>query len=258
MTAVVLLVAGAAPAGGQSPPATKEDVRALEGAVERLRGELDGIRGELRLIRDLLGQQRPAQAPPATPAVAKVSLAGAAASLGRAEAPVVLDEFSDYQCPFCKRFSDTTLALLKKDYIDTGKLRYVFRDFPLDQIHPHARQAAEASRCAGDQGRYWEMHDVIFRNQRALQAAKLKEYAERLGLDTAAFGHCLDSGKHRAAVQRDYEEGLKIGVQGTPAFVVGPPGTDDAVEGVMISGARPIADFRREIDRLLAGGKTVR
>src|SRR5206468_10780677 len=121
-----------------------------------------------------------------------------APSLGRADAPVTLVEFSDFQCPFCGRFFATTLPALKQDYIDTGKLRYVFRDFPLDQLHPNARNAAAAAHCAGEQGKYWEMHDTLYRNQRTLQVEHLKGFALELSLNGNAFTTCLDGGKYAA------------------------------------------------------------
>ena len=171
--------------------------------------------------------------------------------LGRADAPVTLVEFSDYQCPFCQRFFATTLPTLKRDYIDTGKLRYVFRDFPLD-VHAQARKAAEAAHCAGEQGKYWEMHDALFRNQSALTPARLAEYARALGLDGSRFDQCLTSGRHTARIQRGLADGAAAGVQGTPGFVVGKTQPGDSVEGTSIRGAQPLETFRRIIEQLLA------
>jgi len=164
---------------------------------------------------------------------------------------VTIVEFSDYQCPFCRQFVSTTLPALKNAYVDSGKARYVFRDFPIDNIHPQARKAAEAAHCAGDQGKYWEMHDLLFQNQQALAPEQLPDYAKRLGLDAAAFSACLDSAKHAGAVQQNYGDGAAAGVRGTPSFIVGRTRPDNTVEGLLIVGARPLADFRQEIDRLL-------
>jgi protein-disulfide isomerase len=173
--------------------------------------------------------------------------------MGRNDAPVTLIEFSDYQCPFCKRFFESTLPGLKTQYIDTGKLQYVFRDFPLDQIHPEARKAAEAAHCAGDQGKYWEMHDVLFRNQERLQVEQLKALARGLELAGEAFDSCLEQGKYQTEVQRDYDDGLKAGVRGTPAFFIGKTEADGTIQGRLISGAQPLSEFRREVDGLLTG-----
>ena len=143
------------------------------------------------------------------------------------------------------------LPTLKKEYIEAGKLRYAFRDFPLDQIRPQARKAAEAARCAGDQGKHWEMHDLLFWNQQALQPEQLKIYAERLNLDAKTFRTCLEGGKHRALVQPNYNKSVSAGVRGTPSFFLGKTRADNTIEGVLRSGARPLNDFRQEIERVL-------
>src|SRR2546422_1286610 len=140
-----------------------------------------------------------------------------APTLGRADAPVTIVEFSDYQCPFCQRFFATTLPELKREYIETGKVRYVFRDFPLE-MHAQARKAAEAAHCAGEQGKYWEMHDVLFQNQRALEVENLKEYAGRLNVDSTGFYACLNDGRYSAEIQKDHDDGAAAGVGGTPGF----------------------------------------
>lgn len=236
-------------AAAQSEPASKGEVGVLRTEVERLRRELEGVKGELRGLRQLLQRVPPSPAAP-SPIVSKVGHAGSPA-LGRPDAPVTMVEFSDYQCPYCRRFFEQTLPAIKKEYVDTGKLRYVFRDFPLDQIHPQARKAAEAAKCAGEQGRYWEMHDALFRNQDDLTVPKLKEYAAGVPLDAAAFGACLDSGKFAREVERDQEDGAKAGVRGTPAFFVGTTRGADPIDGLLISGALPLNEFRQEIERRL-------
>ena len=182
--------------------------------------------------------------------MAKVAI-GDNPTLGKKDAPVTIIEFSDYQCPFCRQFFETTLPALKKEYVEAGKLRYVFRDFPIDQIHPQARKASEAASCAGDQGKYWEMHDLLFQNQQALQPEQLKAHAGRLHLNETVFGACLEGGSHRARVQQNYDDGTSAGVRGTPSFFVGKTRADGTIEGVLISGARPLNDFRQEIERAL-------
>ena len=165
---------------------------------------------------------------------------------------MTLVEFSDYQCPFCQRFFATTLSALKKHYVDTGKVRYVFRDFPLDQMHPQARKAAEAAHCAGEQGKYWEMHEVLFQNQRALAPPQLAEHARTVGVDGSKFDECLSSGRHAARVERGLADGAAVGVQGTPTFLVGKTKAGDFVEGTPIRGAQTLEMFRRIIDQTLA------
>ena len=175
--------------------------------------------------------------------------------LGKPDAPVTVIEFSDYQCPFCQKFFTSTLPEIKKDYIDTGKVRYVFRDFPLDSIHPQARKSAEAAHCAGEQGKYWEMHDVLFKNQRALMADNLKGFARDLGLEVDAFNTCLDQGKLATVVSAHQAAGSAAGITGTPGFFIGKTTANGQFEATFIKGSQPITAFRQVIDRLLEGQK---
>jgi len=167
-------------------------------------------------------------------------------TLGDPEAPVTVVEFTDYQCPFCFRYAQQTWPTLKERYVDTGRVYYVFKDFPLTSIHPEAPQAHEAARCAAELGgdeAYWQMHDRLFEGQEQWagnpeHVAVYKGYAGELGLDQGAFDACLDSGKHAAAVQADQDEGLGLGVNGTPTFFVA---------GYPFSGAQPIDFFDQAI-----------
>lgn len=171
-------------------------------------------------------------------------------SMGSPSAKVTIIEFGDYQCPACRAFWRDTEPQIKKAYIDTGKVRLVYRDFPLEQVHPEAVLGAMAAQCAHDQGKYWEMHDRIFREQDArgqgmvrYSAADLKSWAGAIGLDAAAFGSCLDSQKHKAEVAKDQADGLDVGVRGTPTFFI---------NGRVIGGPQPFAAFQQVIDQLLA------
>tara|TARA_Y100000034_G_scaffold67371_1_gene81273 strand:- start:7854 stop:8927 length:1074 start_codon:yes stop_codon:yes gene_type:complete len=160
---------------------------------------------------------------------------------GDANAPVTIVEFSDYQCPFCAKFYTETFGLLEKNYIDTGKVKLVFMDFPLD-FHPEAQPAAEAARCVreqkGDEG-YYEMHDKLFENQGLLSEENYKKWARELGVDGAEFDSCLDSGKFVADVQADLTYGQQLGVSGTPGFFV---------NGQLVSGAQPYSVFEQLIE----------
>jgi len=247
---ITTLSLGARPGHAQSQPS---DLKALKQDLETVKKDLAEIKKALSEMRELL-VQRPA--PPAQPAqaIAKVNV-GRSPSLGKPDAPVTVIEFSDYQCPFCERFFAGTLPALKKDYIEAGKVRYVFRDFPLDSIHPQARKAAEAAHCAGEQGKYWEMHDTLFKNQRALMVENLKGFARDLGLKVEDFNGCLDQGKYANTVSEHLAAGSAVGVTGTPSFFIGKTAADGTIEATSIRGAQPITAFRQVIDRLLEGQK---
>ena len=177
----------------------------------------------------------------------KVNVAiGDAPTLGSSNAPVTIVEFTDYQCPFCGRAYLQTYPVIKSSYIDTGKVLYVAKDFPLTSIHPQAQKAAEAARCANEQGKFWEMHDKLFSNQESLSVENEKIWAGELGLDKTKFNTCLDSGKYTSAVQAEATQGQQLGVQGTPAFFV---------NGRIISGACPSQTFDQAIQAEIAGKK---
>jgi len=159
---------------------------------------------------------------------------------GAAEAPVTLVEFSDFHCPFCKRVQATLSQLLEKY---PGKVRHVYRHFPIDGLHPQARRAAEAALCAQDQGKFWDYHDALFTNAPQATPDDLKRYAAQVGLDVTEFERCLSGGGHQAAVQRDMEEGTRLGVSATPFFFV---------NGRPLTGAQPLDGFVRVIEDELA------
>jgi protein-disulfide isomerase len=158
---------------------------------------------------------------------------------GPATAPITIVEFSDFECPFCGRINPS-IAEAVQTYGD--HLRIVFRQFPLN-IHPRAQKAAEASLCANEQGKFWQMHDLMFAEQKKLEIADLKAKAGSLGVDQAKFDQCLDSGKFAAQVAADMSEGMKAGVTGTPALFI---------NGRFINGAVPFAELQRVIDDELA------
>ena len=169
----------------------------------------------------------------------KVDVAAIGPSKGSPTAPVTIVEFSDFECFFCRRAVPLLQSLLDAY---GNNVRIVFRDFPMDS-HPGAKVAAEAARCANDQGKFWEYHDVLFANQGKLGPDALKQYAKQVSLDTDQFSTCLASRKHQAGVERDIEDGRKVAVQGTPTFFI---------NGRAVVGAQPIESFRAIIDEELA------
>ncbi|HET6898476.1 MAG TPA: DsbA family protein, partial [Vicinamibacteria bacterium] len=214
--------------------------------------QADEILKELRAIRQLLERQAQAQppAPSAPPADERVTFSVPGGPiLGRPDAPVTMVEYTDLECPFCHQFHTTTFAEIKKAYIDTGKVRFVSRDFPLG-FHAHAKSAAIASRCAGEQGKYWEFRSVLASNADKLFPAAVLGYAGASGLDVKAFQACLGADKFAAGLQKDLDEAAAVGVSGTPTFVLGKtaPGK---MEGSKIVGALPFAAFEQKINALL-------
>jgi len=170
---------------------------------------------------------------------------------GDLNAPVTIVEFSDYECPFCKRNHDQVFSQLDKDYISQGKVRYVFRDYPL-AFHKRAIPAAVAANCAGQQDKYWEINDFLFQSKANLNDAKYIEFAKNNGLDLSKFKACLKDGKQEAEISKDFEDGKNYGVRGTPSFFIGKTQKGKEMTGVYVRGARGYDVFKTEIDKLLA------
>ena len=222
----------------------------VEDDIKEIKKDLSEVKKELQEIKRLL-KSRP-KIPPRSP-VPTVSEASIDDDpiLGEKDAPLTLIEFSDYQCPFCGRFARDTLPLIKKEFIEKGKVRYVFRDFPVHRIHPQAQKAAEAAQCAGGQDKYWEMHDLIFENQKAMEVENLKGYAEGLGLNMKDFNKCLEDGRYAEEVMKDLAAGGRAGIRGTPSFILGRTTEDGTIKGRLIIGAQPYQIFKTAIEALL-------
>ena len=235
-------VHGWEPAGGEVP---------LDNIAETLAAsnQSEAMLEELRAIRTLLERQNtplaPAQPPP--PTTATVSLSGP--SIGKADAPLVLVEFTDYQCPYCKRFQEQTMPDLLRKYVDTGKLRIVSRNLPLP-FHINAEPAAQAALCAGQQGKYQPMRDNLFARSGDLIASNLLNAAESSRLDLTQFTNCLSVKTFAGQVQQDSKDAAAVGITGTPSFVLGKP-QGDKLTGVVIIGAVPLAEFEAQIQKLI-------
>ncbi len=175
---------------------------------------------------------------------------GTSSFLGSPNAPYVIIDFSDFQCPFCKKFFDETKNDVVKNLVDSGKARFMYKHFPLDSIHPNARPAAIAFECAKVQGKPWEFHDALFANQNSLSNALYSRLASSLGLDLTAFNSCSgNSAAANAVVESDLQQGIANGITGTPGFLI-----TDAQGNVvtLISGAQPYSAFKRAFDALPA------
>ncbi len=174
--------------------------------------------------------------------------------IGNPDAPITIVEFSDFQCPFCARFHIQTLPLIMEEYIEQGKVKLVFRDFPIQSIHPNAVPASFAAECANDQGKFKEMHDVLFEKQNEWSnlrpvelISRFNQYALEMQLDQELFDSCITSEKHLEEIGNDLEDGRDYGVSGTPGFFVG----NDQIGYVELKGAQPFESFKKIIDAQL-------
>jgi protein-disulfide isomerase len=226
---------------------TKEEVLQLRIQVTEIQKDLAEIK---RLLED--GARAPAaKAAGFRPQTISI---GDSPIKGKVDAPVTVVEYSDYQCPFCARNYRDVMPILQKEYIDTGKLRFVMRENPIASLHKNAMNASSAALCAGDQGKYWEMHNLLFENQKELGVDNLKSFAGTIGLDTASFNECLDGKKTAGQVRKDMASSAKLGMRGTPGFFIGLTDLSDPdkVEAsVYLKGAKSIDSFKASIDDLL-------
>jgi len=237
---------------------TKDEVLDLKEQVKALQESQDAIQKDLGEIKRLLeAGARPAGQRPPAPTFEPQDISYADAPvLGKSDAPVTLIEYSDYQCPFCKRHYLNTMPSLKENYIDTGKVKFIMREYPLTSIHPRAMAASMAALCAKDQGKYWEMHNVLFDNQKALSDDDIKSYSETIGLNVDSFVVCMESSKSQPQVDSDLKEGQALGIRGTPSFAVGltsPTDSDTVKVTKVIRGAQSYEAFVTEIEALLNG-----
>ncbi len=229
----------------------------------------NAILKELKQIRQLLQQQQTllrqntARRAPAADQNVTLKLVDTYA-LGSKDAPVTLVEFTDYQCHYCSRFHTTTFPQLKKNFIDTGKVRFIARDLPLG-FHKNAFHAARAARCAGEQDKYWELRHVLSSNPKKLSKAAIAQYAKDQRLDMPRFQACFESEKYSKEIKQDMADARSVGITGTPGFVLGRTSKSGVkgifeeiqrvFKGTKISGAQPYAVFAAKINNLLVNAK---
>jgi protein-disulfide isomerase len=237
------------------------DMQALSKEIEALKAGQAAMQKDLQEIKSLLQQAAPAaRTPPGPPAPEPVNVVldvEGSPVKGDKAAKLTLVEFTDYQCPFCSRYLRQTWPQLERDYVKTGKMKLVLRDMPLESIHPLAFKAAEATHCAGKQGKFWEMHDLLFANQNALARKDLSTHAQTLALDVAAFDQCMDSNSTAPRIRTDLADSEKAGARGTPTFYLGLTDANGTqVKAVrIIRGAQSYASFKDAIENLLASAK---
>jgi protein-disulfide isomerase len=230
----------------------------IDPAIQSLRSDMDElIKGQIELqkqLQELKVFLQGSQACPQTPPPNIVFDTAGAPAEGVANAPVTIIEFSDFQCPFSGRYTNETFPRIDQDYIKTGKVRYVFRDFPLENMHPLAHKLAEAARCAFEQKKFWEMRTQFFANQSALTSNEaMAGQAKALGLNLGEFQKCLGDGRHSQKVSQELTEASAVGVTGTPTFFLGrtdPTGSKVKVRRIVV-GHQPYDNFKQAIDALL-------
>jgi protein-disulfide isomerase len=177
--------------------------------------------------------------------------------IGRADAELVIVEFSDFQCPHCRRHLVQTMPRVVSELVDTGKVRYVFFDYPIEAAHPFARKAAQAARCADEQGQYWAMRQHLFQNAKALQPIFLKDHADAVGLDVAAFDACMGADRLSDAIANDQAQAIALSIRGTPTLLVGTASDDGKRIQVIkrIDGAVDYPAIAQVVDQLLADAR---
>jgi protein-disulfide isomerase len=245
-----------------SPPLQQgpaEEIAALKRQVQELRDQQAQMQRELTAIKNFLqslmqAQQGQARGPEAPGVIGATIPTANEPSMGPATAKVTVMEISDYHCPFCKRQSQQVFPQLVTDYVKTGKVQYMFVDYPIAQLHPTAARAHEAANCAGDQGKYWEMHVSLFNQPVAKEDGALLAQAGPIGLDAGAFKACMTSRKHAAGIEASVSRMEQLGISGTPMVVIGlTPAPGQPMKIVKyVYGAQPYGAFKEAIDALLA------
>jgi protein-disulfide isomerase len=222
--------------------ALKQNVKALEEKQQKMSEQVD----ELKKMLQASSGQPHLQAP------ATLALHGEPVK-GDSVARVAIIEYADFECPFCGQYMRQAYPQIVENYIRTGKIKYIYRDLPLS-MHPHAMLAAQAARCAGDQGKFWEMHDSLFANQAALTEKDMSDRAQSLGMDSAQLTQCLSSEKYSDEIRKSEAEAQSMGIQGTPTFFIGVIQENGNVLKVekTIMGAHPYETFKSDLDELLA------
>lgn len=248
MTLRTLFAAFGLAASLLTPMARADDDPALRDEVRRLREDVRQLQQEMRDLRQTAGAPR--RTATGWEVVDGLVLHPEdSPRLGAANARIALIEFSDYQCPYCARHFTDTMPQIEREFVATGKLMVVASEFPLERMHPLALKAAQAARCAADQGKFWQMHARLFQNQRRLEP--WSAHAEALKLDAPRFDACMAEAKGTEDIRRNVQEAVKAGVNSTPTFLLA-LNTPDGLKVVRrVRGAAPFAAFKAEIEALL-------
>jgi protein-disulfide isomerase len=235
------------------PPSEQDEVAALRKEVEALKAQQGTMLRELTAIKNFLQSLMQPQQPPETALLNKTVQVDGAPSKGAASARIMMVEVSDFHCPFCRRFRQDTQPQIEAQFIQTGKIRYAFIDYPIAQLHPDAFRTHEAANCGADQGKYWEVSNQLFQ-QPIRDVAGLVAQAEKAGLNAGQFRSCLEAGKHAARVRESVSRMQALGVDSTPTFLLGmtpPPGQPMKILKV-VRGAMPFENFKTAIESVSA------
>jgi protein-disulfide isomerase len=231
------------------PPQTGTEVASLQRRVSDLEREQQALIEEMDELKKAIAPRNstPAQSAPSTLRIDPTDFRG------DASARMAIVEYSDFECPYCGLYEREDSPEVLKNFVKTGAVKLFFRDLPLP-FHRHAMQAARAAHCAGDQGKYWEMHDSLFANQRDLSDAALRERAKTLGLDTDKFNEWLSSDKYTEDIRKSISDAEKLGVTGTPTFFIGTISADgnEVTIKKRIAGTRPYEVFKSALDEVIA------
>lgn len=220
--------------------------------VEELKKEVEALKAAQAQLAKQVGGARPQQQARALPA--SIDLTGVPFK-GSATAQVALVEYSDYECPFCIRHYQQVMPQIQQAYIDTNKIRYMFRDFPIDELHPQSIRGHVAAHCATEQGKFWPMHERLFSKAGTHTPEELTKRASEVGLNASAFAACVAADKYSASIRQSTATAISMGASGTPFFIVGKfdPATNKLTPIKSIPGAFPYAQFQQYIDAALAG-----
>jgi protein-disulfide isomerase len=221
---------------------------AAPGRMEQLQSDLTALRADVAALTDRFDRLNRQLSPPEPPRVS-IGFAGRPV-LGERSAGIGIVEFSDFECPFCRRFHATVHPLLKQEYIDTGKVQMIFRDLPLD-FHPRARGAALAANCVGEQGQYWNMVDALFDAQDSLGDELYRELAGKFGVDMGRFQACLQDAASVHTIEQSLQEAAAFGIDGTPTFLIGRVEGERLVDAHVVVGAQPYPALAQLIDSFL-------
>ena len=249
----VLYTSSQAGLGGQQTARDKadDDIATLKKQVQNLEQGQQQILQELRELKKLL-EAKTAEPPAAASPVATLNVKGEPFK-GDPRARIAIIEYSDFECPFCGKYTREIYPQILDRYVSTGKVRYYYRDLPIPS-HPNAFPAAIAARCAGDQGKFWEMHDSLFANQAALSPKDFGERAAALGLDQARFSECFSGARYGEPIRKVAAGAQRMGIEGTPAFAIGTivPGDESVAVNQIALGADSFDAFKAILDEIIS------